>query len=120
MNDLKHPTNRAPNDPDQIAVALEYEGIEDKAPKIVASGRGGVADQILQVAFAEGVRVREDSDLAQILSLLDVGEEIPLEAFATVAEILTYVYKANGEPFPGVDTPLQPGDNTSSKDETKT
>jgi flagellar biosynthesis protein len=94
-------------DPNQIAVALSYDGIEDKAPEIKASGRGAVAEQILQIAFAEGVRVREDADLAQVLSLLDVGEEIPVEAFAAVAEILTYVYRANGEEMPGLDTPLK-------------
>ncbi|SCA57900.1 conserved hypothetical protein [Candidatus Terasakiella magnetica] len=99
-------------DPDQIAVALKYDGIEDKAPEILASGHGAVAEQILQIAFAEGVKVREDADLAQILSLLDVGEEIPIEAFATVAEILSYVYQANGQPFPGVDTPLKPNPDT--------
>lgn len=104
-------------DPDQVAVALSYQGIEDKAPEIVASGKGAVAEQILQIAFAEGVRVREDADLAQILSLMDVGEEIPVEAFATVAEILTYVYKANGQDMPGLDTPLKPNTDQAEKEE---
>ncbi len=102
---------------EQIAVALEYEGVEGKAPEIVASGRGALAEQILQIAFAEGVRVREDADLAQVLSLLDVGEEIPLEAFATVAEILTYVYQANHAPFPGIDTPLKPNPEKESEED---
>jgi flagellar biosynthesis protein len=99
---------RKPNDPDQIAVALSYAGIEDTAPEILASGRGAIAEQILQIAFEQGVRVREDADLAQVLGLLDVGEEIPVEAFAAVAEILAYVYRANGEDMPGVDVPLKP------------
>jgi len=108
-------------DPEQVAVALSYEGVEDKAPEIIASGRGAVAEQILQIAFAEGVKVREDADLAQILSLMDVGEEIPIEAFATVAEILTYVYQANGEEMPGVDTPLKPNpENQLSPDKEDT
>jgi len=104
-------------DPDQVAVALSYEGIEDKAPEILASGRGAVAEQILQIAFAEGVKVREDADLAQILSLMDVGEEIPIEAFAAVAEILTYVYKANGQEMPGLDTALKPADTPTEEEE---
>ncbi len=107
MSDAKNKM-RPPNDPDQIAVALSYEGVENKAPEIIASGQGAVAEQILQIAFEQGVKVREDADLAQILNLLDVGEEIPVEAFATVAEILTYVYRANGEDMPGLDTPLKP------------
>ncbi|WP_135079374.1 EscU/YscU/HrcU family type III secretion system export apparatus switch protein [Terasakiella sp. SH-1] len=110
LTDTKNPLPKH-FDPDQIAVALQYDGIEDKAPEIVASGQGAVAEQILQIAFAEGVRVREDADLAQILNLMDVGEEIPVEAFAAVAEILTYVYQANNQPLPGVDTPLAPNDN---------
>ena len=94
-------------DPEQIAVALSYEGTEDKAPEIIASGKGAVAEQILQMAFDQGIKVREDADLAQVLSLMDVGEEIPIEAFAAVAEILSYVYQANNQPMPGIDTPLK-------------
>ncbi|MDV7339084.1 EscU/YscU/HrcU family type III secretion system export apparatus switch protein [Terasakiella sp. A23] len=116
MSDGKN-NMRPPNDPEQIAVALSYEGVENKAPEIIASGHGAVAEQILQIAFDQGVRVREDADLAQILSLLDVGEEIPVEAFATVAEILTYVYRANGEEMPGVDTPLKPNPDTIASEE---
>ena len=79
-----------------IAVALKYEPDSEYAPKVVAGGRGAVAEQILQVAFAAGVKVREDADLAEILSTIDTESEIPIEAFATVAEILTYVYRLNG------------------------
>lgn len=107
---------RKPNDPDQIAVALSYAGVEDTAPEILASGRGAIAEQILQIAFDQGIRVREDADLAQVLGLLEVGEEIPLEAFAAVAEILAYVYRANGEDMPGVDVPLKPKDTPKPQD----
>jgi len=79
-----------------IAVALKYEPDSEFAPKVVAGGRGAVAEQILQVAFAAGVKVREDTDLAEMLSTIDVESEIPIEAFATVAEILAYVYRLNG------------------------
>jgi len=84
-------------DTDQIAVALKYDRKTSPAPKVVASGRGAVAEQILQLAFANDVKVRQDADLAEILSSVDVDAEIPLEAFAAVAEILAYVYRANGE-----------------------
>ena len=77
------------------AVALEYERTQDDAPRVVASGKGAVAEQILQVAFAHNIKVREDAELVEILSLVDVDCPIPLEAFAAVAEILTYVYQAN-------------------------
>lgn len=79
-----------------VAVALEYEPEGDKAPVVVASGRGTLAEQILQIAFAHGIKVREDASLAELLSLIDIDTEIPVEAFAAVAEILIYVYRANG------------------------
>jgi len=110
-------TPSMPVNPDQIAVALKYDGIEDQSPEVIASGRGGVAEQILQIAFAEGVKVREDADLAEVLSALDIGAEIPVEAFAAVSEILTYVYRANGEEMPGIDTPLKPPKKPSTKED---
>ena len=64
-------------------------------PRIVAKGEGGVAEQILQVAWANDVKVREDADLVEVLAAIDVESEIPMEAFAAVAEILSYVYRAN-------------------------
>ena len=69
----------------------------DHAPKVVAAGRGTMAEQILEIAFAQGIKVREDADLAQLLSAVDEDSEIPLEAFAAVAEILVYLYRSNGE-----------------------
>jgi len=64
---------------------------------VTATGRGALAEQILAVAFANGVKVREDADLAQILAAVDVDCPIPTEAFAAVAEILSYVYRANNQ-----------------------
>ena len=78
-----------------IAVALAHERENDRPPKVVAGGRGWIAEQILEIAFAHGVKVREDADLAQLLSSIDIDSEIPVEAFAAIAEILTYVYQAN-------------------------
>jgi flagellar biosynthesis protein len=80
----------------QKAVAIAHEPEGNNVPRVVASGRGAVAEQILQIAFAHGVKVREDADLVEVLSQVDVDSDIPLEAFAAVAEILAYVYRANG------------------------
>ena len=65
-------------------------------PRVVASGHGAIAEQILELAFANDVKVREDADLAQILAAVDVDCEIPIEAIVAVAEILAHVYRANG------------------------
>jgi len=59
------------------------------SPSAKAKSRG----QILAIAFEHGVKVREDADLVEILSTLEVGDEIPIIAFAAVAEILTHVYR---------------------------
>jgi flagellar biosynthesis protein len=80
----------------QIAIALHYDRGDPSLPRVVASGSGGVAAQILTAAFAAGIKVREDADLAEILAAVEVDSEIPLEALAAVAEILSYVYRANG------------------------
>lgn len=86
-----------------VAVALEHRPVgPNSLPKIVASGRGGLADKILEIAFAEGVRVREDADLAEMLAAAEIDTEIPVEAFIAVAEILRYVYAANGTTLPEV------------------
>jgi flagellar biosynthesis protein len=83
-----------------IAVALDYDPSVSGLPRVVASGKGALAEQILAIAFANGVKVREDADLVQILSLLEVDSEIPLPALAAVAEILAYVYRSSGRPMP--------------------
>lgn len=90
-----------------VAVALTHEGRD--VPRVVASGHGAIAERILELAFAHGVKVREDADLAQILALVDLDSEIPLEAFAAVSEILAYVYKANGTAAPESFSTFAPG-----------
>lgn len=77
------------------AVAIEYARGTDAAPRVTASGRGGVAEQIIAIAFDRGIKVREDAELVEILSLVELDSPIPLEAFAAVAEILAFVYQAN-------------------------
>ena len=77
------------------AVALENDRLRPDLPRVVATGQGALAEQILAVAFANGVRVREDADLAELLGAVDVDSPIPLAALAAVAEILVYVYRAN-------------------------
>lgn len=85
-----------PNPNVPIAVALDAKGKTGvKSPRVVATGRGPVAAQILAIAFEKGVPVREDADLAQILAAVELDAEIPIDALAAVAEILSYVYRAN-------------------------
>lgn len=77
------------------AVALNYDPQKGGIPTVSASGYGHLAEKILELAFAAGIKVRQDADLAEILAALDMDSEIPPEAFAAVAEILSYVYELN-------------------------
>ncbi|HEY0524743.1 MAG TPA: EscU/YscU/HrcU family type III secretion system export apparatus switch protein [Stellaceae bacterium] len=94
MTDRRSAPSTTPPAP-AIAVALHHDRAAGGAPTIVASGRGAVAERILEIAFASGVKVREDADLAALLETVELGAAIPLEAFAAVAEVLAYLYRAN-------------------------
>lgn len=87
--------------PESVAVALTYKPDNaDQAPVVSASGRGYLAERIIEMATDLDIPVRSDSDLVEILAATDVGEEIPVEAFIAVAEILHYVYALNGRSPP--------------------
>jgi len=74
----------------KTAVALSYEP-EDKAPKILAAGKGYVAEKILDTARQENIPVHKDEALAGTLSRLEIGDYIPKELYGVVAEILVFV-----------------------------
>ena len=80
-----------------VAFAIKDQKRHGSAPIIVAKGHGEIAENILRLAFDNDIKVRTDEDLAEILSVVDVDCGIPLEAFAAVAEILSYVYNANSK-----------------------
>ena len=80
-----------------VAIALEHDATGRRAPRVTAKGRGAVAEQILQIAFDRGIKVRSDADLAEILEAVEVDSIVPLEALAAVAEILSYVYRTQGD-----------------------
>jgi flagellar biosynthesis protein len=87
-----------------VAVALQYRRAQDPAPRVVAKGGGEIAQQIVELARQHGVAIREDADLVQLLSAVELDTEIPVEAFIAVAEILAYIYRAR-TPAPGALTP---------------
>lgn len=72
------------------AVALEYNP-EDDAPRVIASGRGILADKIIEKAQENDVPIHRDDKLASTLSRLDIGEMIPPELYEVVAEVLIFV-----------------------------
>ncbi len=89
-------SDETPINKEKLAVALSYERGEE-APRLAAKGKGLIAEQIIKLAREHNIEVREDPDLVTLLSKLDIDMPIPLEAYAAVAEILAYVYKANAK-----------------------
>ncbi|KJR96345.1 MAG: flagellar biosynthesis protein FlhB [Desulfobulbaceae bacterium BRH_c16a] len=77
------------------AVAIVYDEKESAAPKVVASGKGTIAEKIIATAKEAGIHIQEDANLVEILSKVPLGEEIPVELYQTVAEILAFVYQVN-------------------------
>ena len=77
-------------------VALRYAPKRDGAPKLVAKGRGYLADKILELARLHNIPIRQDKNLVQILSRLDLEEEIPPEVYQAVAEVLAFIYRLSG------------------------
>lgn len=77
------------------AVALKYTPQADSAPKVVAKGRGYIADRILEIARTNNIPVKEDPELLQVLSTLDLQQDIPPHVYQVVAELLAFVYSVN-------------------------
>jgi flagellar biosynthesis protein len=77
------------------AVALLYDRKKSGAPIVKASGQGELAQKILEMAEEAGIPIQEDPDLVEILGKVPIGDEIPVELYQAVAEILAFVYKVN-------------------------
>lgn len=77
------------------AVALLYDKEDSDAPKVVASGRGTIAEKIIEIAREAGVHIQQDPNLVELLAKVEIGREIPTELYQTVAEVLAFVYQVN-------------------------
>jgi flagellar biosynthesis protein len=75
------------------ATALRYESEASTAPKVVATGRGLVAERIVEEAERAGVPVKRDAALAEALNGLEIGHEVPEELWGAVAEVLAWAYR---------------------------
>jgi flagellar biosynthesis protein len=78
-------------------VALTYDTQKDKAPRVVAKGKGFLADKIIEVARQYNVPLYEDQNLVQVLEALDIETEIPPELYQAVAEVLAFIYRINNK-----------------------
>ena len=75
------------------AVALGYNRSPDNAPKVLASGAGEIANKIISLAKEHDIPIKEDPDLIEILSKVEVDQEIPPNLYKAVAEIFSFLYK---------------------------
>lgn len=78
-------------------VALRYDSLKEEAPRVIAKGRGLMADKIIEMAKKNDVPIREDADLFEVLSQVDIDQEIPSSIYNVVAELLAFVYQINRE-----------------------
>ncbi|NOX34981.1 MAG: flagellar biosynthesis protein FlhB [Deltaproteobacteria bacterium] len=77
------------------AVALKYDRKTQNAPKITAKGKGKVAQKIIELARKHDIPIKDDPDLIEVLSSLEIDEEIPSQIYVAVAELLAFVYSMN-------------------------
>lgn len=85
------------NKKNKKAVALRYDAEKESVPKVIAKGTGNIARKIIELAEAHGIPVRDDPDLVEVLSKLDINEEIPPSLYVAVAELLAFVYSINSK-----------------------
>lgn len=83
------------------AVSLRYEDGQDRAPAVTAKGEGHLAQKIIQLAEENDIPIYQDEDLVELLSTLDLDEQIPPSLYEVVAEIFAFVYRLNEEEKPG-------------------
>ncbi|MFA6448309.1 MAG: EscU/YscU/HrcU family type III secretion system export apparatus switch protein [bacterium] len=77
----------------QKAAALSYDVDNDSSPKVVASGKGYVAERIIELAREHGVPLHQDRSLVELLVKMDLGDNIPYELYQAVAEVLAFIYR---------------------------
>ena len=79
------------------AVALKYEPSMNEAPIVTAKGQGLIAEKIIEVAKKKQIPIKDDPDLVQILSQLELGDQIPSSVYQVVAEIFAFIYHLNNK-----------------------
>ncbi|MDR3323132.1 MAG: EscU/YscU/HrcU family type III secretion system export apparatus switch protein [Zoogloeaceae bacterium] len=111
------PTGKEKSEPRREAVALAYRQT-DAAPRVVAKGRGLIAEEIIAKAKEHGVYVHESPDLLSLLVQVDLDEHIPSQLYLAVAELLAWLYRLeHGETgLPPPMLPLPPRPETETPD----
>lgn len=74
------------------AIALRYDPTKEKAPKVVAKGKGETAENIIKIAQLHNLPIRKDEDLVELLSKVEIDHEIPENLYIAIAEVFKYIY----------------------------
>ncbi len=74
------------------AAALKYDHLSNSAPKVVAKGQGDIASNIIKIAEKNNLPIKRDADLIELLTKLDIDQEIPPNMYKAVAEIFSFIY----------------------------
>lgn len=80
---------------ENLAVSLEYEG--SGAPKVTAKGRGYIAQEIIEAARAHNIPIQQDPELVNLLSQVELDQEIPEALYEAVAQVLIFAYQLSGK-----------------------
>ncbi len=76
------------------AAALRYDTSKENAPRVLASGEGEVANNIIKIAQLNNLPIKEDADLVELLSKIEIDKEVPEALYKAVAEVFSFIYKS--------------------------
>lgn len=79
------------------AVALRYDTEKENAPRVIASGKGASAENIIKVAELHNLPIKKDEDLVELLSKVEIDKEIPEKLYVAVAEVFKFLYNVTRE-----------------------
>jgi len=79
------------------ATALKYDKGSSNAPKVTAQGKGAIAQNIIDVATHHNIPIKKDEDLLNMLSIIEVNEEIPTELYKAVSEVFSFIYEMSND-----------------------
>jgi len=90
------------------AIALQYDKEKDNAPYVTAQGTGETAKNIIKIAEENGIPIKKDEDLVNMLSQIELNQEIPVELYQAVSEVFSFIYALSNDTK---DEPLKNEEN---------
>ncbi len=75
------------------AVAMRYDPTKENAPRVVAKGQGVSAENIIKIAELHNLPIKKDEDLVEMLSKVELDQEVPEKLYVAVAEVFSFIYK---------------------------